>query len=223
MDQYLPKLEPGESRRGLIQGPAGALEYRLDMPATPPRAIALICHPHPLYQGSMDNKVVYSLSRSAQSVGAVALRFQFRGVGGSDGPHDKGIGEAQDSAFLLEQLRRTWPDCPALLMGFSFGAYMAIKVAAQDEGLAGLVAIAPPLGYAGDGDVPQPQCPWFIAHGDADDVVSYDETRSRAQAMNQAPEFETIHGVGHFFHGELTRLRGLVENWLDTQLAANGA
>ena len=223
MDQYLPKLEPGESRRGLIQGPAGALEYRLDMPKAAPRAIALICHPHPLYQGSMDNKVVYSLARSAQSVGAVALRFQFRGVGGSDGPHDNGIGEADDSAFLLEQLRRVWPDCPALLMGFSFGSYMALKVAAQDSDLAGLVAIAPPLMYAGDSAVPEPRCPWLIVHGDADDVVSYEDTQQRAQGMSQTPEFHTIEGVGHFFHGELTRLRDLVESWLEARLSENGA
>lgn len=222
MDQYLPKLEPGESRRGVIQGPAGGLEYRLDMPADEPRAVAVICHPHPLFQGTMDNKVVYSLARSAQSCGVVALRFQFRGVGSSDGPHDKGVGEAEDTAFLLAELRRIWPQCPALLMGFSFGSYMAIKVAAQTDDLSGLVAIAPPLVYAGDADVPQPQCNWLVIHGDADDVVSYEETRTRAMQMAQPPEFHTIAGVGHFFHGELTQLRDLVETWLQTQLATDG-
>lgn len=222
MDQYLPRLEPGESRRGLIQGPAGALEYRLDMSDSEPQAVAVICHPHPLFSGTMDNKVVYSLARSAQSCGVAALRFQFRGVGSSDGPHDKGVGEALDTAFMLGELRRIWPQVPAFLMGFSFGAYMALKVAAENDDVAGLIAIAPPLMYAGDAAVPQPHCPWLVIHGDADDVVAHDDTLERARAMAQPPEFHTIAGVGHFFHGELTQLRSRVETWLTARLAESG-
>lgn len=207
--------EPGKSQRGLLAGPAGALEYRLDTPAGSPHGVALLCHPHPLFQGTMDNKVVYALSRAALSQNLVALRFQFRGVGQSEGVHDHGIGEAQDTAFLLAELRSQYPDLPAVLMGFSFGAYMALKVAAQTPDLAGLVTIAPPLVYAGKAAVPEPLCPWLLVHGDADDVVPMPQTQERAGQMSNQPHWVTMPGAGHFFHGQLGELRQHVEAWLE--------
>ncbi len=216
----LPRLEPGASHKGLIQGPAGALEYRLEMPPAPPVALAVICHPHPLFQGTMDNKVVYSLSRAALAKGCVALRFQFRGVGGSEGPHDEGRGEAQDTEWLLQRLQELWPGLPALLLGFSFGSYMALTVASRQP-VAGLVAIAPPLAYAADAPTPEPLCPWLVIHGDADDVVPYADTLARIRQMRRAPELVTVSGVGHFFHGRLAELRDAVEPWLARIIASN--
>ncbi len=216
--QSLPTLEPGQSLKGLVAGPAGALEFKLETPRAEPRAIAVICHPHPLYQGSMDNKVVYTLSRIALAADCVSLRFQFRGVGGSDGPHAQGQGETQDTAFLLQALREAYPRLPAVLCGFSFGAYMALSVAAQDQQLAGLVTIAPPLAYAGSAAVPQPHCDWLLMHGDADEVVSFDETRQRAEAMARPPEWVRVDGVGHFFHGQLNALRDTVTPWLQQRI-----
>ncbi len=216
----LPRLEPGASHKGLIQGPAGALEYRLEMPAGAPRALAVICHPHPLYQGTMDNKVVYTLSRAALAVGGVALRFQFRGVGGSEGPHDHGRGETQDTAWFLQRLQEAWPELPSVLLGFSFGSYMALQVAAEQQ-VAGLVAIAPPLAYAGAAVSPEPLCPWLVVHGDADDVVPYAETMDRIAKMSRTPELVTVSGVGHFFHGRLGELRDAVEPWLSKVIALN--
>lgn len=216
MNSSLPRLEPGQRQRDVMQGPAGALEYCLEMPRTAPVGLALICHPHPLFQGSMDNKVVYALSRAALAQNLLVLRFQFRGVGRSDGPHDHGEGEAEDAAWLLARLRESQPGLPSVIMGFSFGAYMALKVAAADEALAGLVTIAPPLAYAGSGAVPQALCPWLLVHGTADDIVPFAETRRRAEQMTSPPQWVTMDDAGHFFHGQLGELRETVQSFLQS-------
>ncbi len=222
-EKTLPSLAPGQAEKGLIQGPQTVIEYRLEMPATAPVAVALICHPHPLYQGTMDNKVVYTLSRIALAQGCAALRFQFRGVGDSTGEHAQGEGEADDAVFLLKLLSAEYPGLPAVLLGFSFGAYVALTVAARRPEIAGLVTIAPPLMYAGDGPVPVPHCPWLVVHGTADEVVSYADTKARAQALRSPPQWVSAEGVGHFFHGQLGILRNVVPSWLSEQITAGGA
>lgn len=219
MQQNLPKPELGQTVKGVIQGDEVPLQFCLDMPKQAPRGVMLLTHPHPLYGGSMDNKVVYTLSRIALQAGCVSLRFQFRGVGESGGSHDEGHGETRDTAFMLQALRQNWPDIPSLLGGFSFGAYMAIKVAAQDAALAGLVTIAPPLAYAGDAAVPQPQCDWLLLHGDADDVVDHAQTHTLAQAMAQPPQWVSVPGTGHFFHGQLSLMREHVTPWISQKVA----
>lgn len=210
----LRRPEPGKALRETLAGPAGALEYRLEAPREAPRGLALICHPHPLYGGTMDNKVVYTLARAALAQGWVALRFQFRGVGASEGEHDGGRGELRDTEFLLAELEALYPGLPAVLMGFSFGAYVALSCAARRQELAGLLTIAPPLSYAGDAAAPTPSCPWRVIHGDADEVVSCEDTRQRAEALERPPDWQTLAGAGHFFHGRLPELRSLTEDWL---------
>lgn len=214
----LRRPEAGKAVRERLAGPTGALEYRLEAPRGEPRAAALICHPHPLYGGTMDNKVVYTLARAALACDVVALRFQFRGVGGSEGAHDGGRGEGEDADFLLSALQAAYPDRPPLLMGFSFGAYVALACAARTKAVAGLLTVAPPLVYAGEGPVPQPDCPWLVVHGDADDVVSCEDTRRRAQALTTPPRWQTVDGAGHFFHGQLGELRTAAEDWLNELL-----
>lgn len=214
----LPILDLGQSQQGLIAGPAGALEYKLEMPKQALRGLMVICHPHPLYQGSMDNKVVYTLSRIALQAQCASLRFQFRGVGGSQGIHDEGQGEAQDTAYLLAALRETYPNIPSLIAGFSFGAYMAVKVAAEDPDLSALITVAPPLAYAGNGDVPQPQCDWLLLYGTADEVVSFADTQRRADAMRTPPQWVSIENAGHFFHGQLNSVREHTQTWLEQRL-----
>ena len=112
----------------MLAGPAGALEAMLEEPEeTPARALALVCHPHPLFGGTMHNKVVYRLARGLRRSGAAVLRFNFRGVGASQGEHDHGVGEADDARIALDWLRARFPGVPYVLAGFSFGSRIILR------------------------------------------------------------------------------------------------
>lgn len=214
--------ESGATEERLIRGPAGRIETLLSAPRTPAAApvFAIVCHPHPLFGGAMGNKVAYTLAASAQKAGMYALRFNFRGVGRSEGVHDQGRGEARDVAFLADWMRERLPGARAVLMGFSFGAWVSVQAAAMVRPLA-QVSIAPPFGkYVGDDAVPpRPQCPWLVVHGVDDEVVDYHRTKAALDAYDPPPELVTLDGVGHFFHGHLTELGGIVLPFLQRQLA----
>jgi alpha/beta superfamily hydrolase len=108
-----------------VEGPAGRLEALLDRPTALPKAVAVLCHPHPLYEGTMHNKVVATLARTFVRLGAAAVRFNFRGVGESSGSFDEGHGEAHDALAVVAWSRARWPDAPLALGGFSFGGAVA--------------------------------------------------------------------------------------------------
>lgn len=204
-----------EQGRSLIDGPAGALELLVEAPkSSDTRGIALIAHPHPLHGGTMDNKVVYSVARGAQDAGCLAVRFNFRGVGRSVGQHAHGPGEQEDLAAVAAYLREALPKLPVALAGFSFGSYQALAQCAPVQAK-GVLTVAPPLAYAGDEPLPDPQAPWWLIHGDADDVVDCADTLSRAKAAVRPPEqLQVLPGVGHFFHGELPAVRSFTEDFL---------
>lgn len=197
---------PGEQRAGLIDGPAGQLQVSLRMPDTNARGVMVICHPHPLYGGTMDNKVVTTLDQSARQAGCAALRFNFRGVGDSEGVHDGGDGEIDDVLAVMDHAKHLFPDLSLLLAGFSFGGAMALR-AAQRQAPVHLTTMAPALNYWGSETVAAPDCPWLLLHGDADDVVDCEDTLRRAREADPAPETVILPGVGHFFHGQLSAIR----------------
>ncbi|HEX4872900.1 MAG TPA: alpha/beta hydrolase [Nevskiaceae bacterium] len=199
---------PGRSASGGFEGGAGAIEALLASPAGPARGIAVICHPHPLYGGAMSNKVVYSLAAVALQQGLHALRFNFRGVGRSAGVHDHAVGEADDTLLAVAWMRAHYPGLPLLLAGFSFGAYISLKVARQ-AGAQALASVAPPFGFYRDQDrdPEHPGCPWWVIHSRDDDTVSFEDTARHLAAYEPAPEQVTVDGAGHFFHGRLTELQ----------------
>lgn len=187
-----------------ISGPAGALEAVVRQPDAP-RAVAVICHPHPLYGGSMQNKVVTTLDRSLHELGLVTWRFNFRGVGASAGEHDHGRGEQQDLAAVVEQATQHHPGLPLWLAGFSFGAWVSARQAAA-LGARKLISVAPPVGKWDYAEV-RPDCPWTVLQGDADEVIDashvfdwFDRTHPQATMLR-------FDGASHFFHGRLTELR----------------
>ncbi len=205
----LELLQPGDAGRGLISGNAGAaIEVVVELPRDAEiRGLAVIAHPHPLYGGTLDNKVVYMLARGALDAGAAALRFNFRGVGRSEGVHDEGRGEGDDLLKVVAHAREGWPSLPLAVAGFSFGSYLALREAQRAQAC-GVLTVAPPLMYAGTGAVPDPGVPWWVIHGDVDEVVDYADSMKRAQAAAHPPDrIQTAHGVGHFFHGELNQVR----------------
>ncbi|HEU4619534.1 MAG TPA: alpha/beta fold hydrolase, partial [Gammaproteobacteria bacterium] len=165
-------------RAASIAGPVGALEARIDAPTGPAVAAAVVCHPHPLHGGTLHNKVAYTLAKAFTRLGAAAVRFNFRGVGASEGRHADGAGELDDALAVVEWTRREWPGAPLYLGGFSFGADVALRAAVAlgaetDRNPVGLVTVALPVGRV-PADFPAPRCPWLVIHGDRDEVVALD-------------------------------------------------
>jgi alpha/beta superfamily hydrolase len=222
MSDSLPAA--GESRTELIRGPAGLIEASFAGPRQPLArpGYALICHPHPLLGGALSNKVVYTLASCAQKAGLYALRFNFRGVGRSEGLHDEGRGETDDTVFLAEWLRERLPAGPLVLMGFSFGAWVSTNAAARLDPLA-QVSIAPPFAKYFD-HLPKParpRCPWLVVHSTDDDVVDYETTRTMLDTYDPPPQLVTFDGAGHFYHGRLNDLTDVVLPFLQTRLAVS--
>jgi uncharacterized protein len=199
-----------------IAGPAGALETRLEFPddaPASPRVFGVACHPHPLFGGTMDNKVTHVIARSMMECGAPTFRFNFRGVGTSGGAFDNGRGEADDLAAVVAEGRRRFPGAALWLGGFSFGAFVALR-AAQTLSPSKLVAVAPPVARFELGTVVHPECDWMLAQGDADDVVPPDAVLSWAAEQPRKPRLHVIQGAGHFFHGKLHELKPLILDFL---------
>jgi len=192
-----------------IAGPAGALEALVELPeASVPARVAVICHPHPLHGGALTNKVVYTLARTLQARGAVALRFNFRGVGASEGQHDGGVGEIEDALSAVAYAAARWPGTQLILAGFSFGANVALR-AAERSAPQWLICVAPAVALL-RGPVARPKCPWLIVQGDADEIVDAAQVQRWAAGFTPPPQLQMLEGVGHFFHGKLHELGELV-------------
>lgn len=187
-----------------IAGPAGVIEAAIDGSVGPAVATAVICHPHPLQQGSMSNKVVTTVARAFARLGADAVRFNFRGVGRSAGQHAGGIGECDDVLAVVAWCRARWPGRPLYLGGFSFGAAVAASVAAG-VAPAGLVTVAPPVERLRE-NFAAPRCPWLLIHGEADEVVPVKPVLEWCATLPAPPKIVLLPGVGHFFHGRLAAL-----------------
>jgi alpha/beta superfamily hydrolase len=196
-----------------IRGPAGALESLLESPPDiEPVAIAVVCHPHPVHGGTMQNKVAHTLARSLVSVGALVLRFNFRGVGQSDGAFDNGDGEVGDVLAAVEWMREEAPDLPLWIAGFSFGAAMAIRAAILCDPH-GLISVAPAVSRFPRQLDTQPDCPWLIIQGDKDELVAIEETIAWVNLLDPGPELQVFPDTEHFFHGKLLLLRTAVEEF----------
>ena len=209
-----PRPAAGRASTLLLQGPAGAIETLVAMPAEAPTGIAVACHPHPLHGGALGNKVTYTLASCALKAGMASARFNFRGVGKSQGVHDEGRGETEDTLAVITWLRSQWPDLPLLLAGFSFGAFVSLKASARARP-ALQVSIAPPFRYFdGEPRPARPPAPWLVVHGRDDEVVDYRETCAALAAYEPPAERVTLDGVGHFFHGKLGELEQAVGDFV---------
>lgn len=199
----------------LLQGPAGAIEAKLELPTAggERQAVAVIGHPHPPEGGTMDNKVVTSIARVFAELGIASLRFNFRGVGASEGSYDQGRGETLDYLAVAQWLHAKRPGDQLWLAGFSFGAWVALRAARQLP-VAQLIAIAPPVGFRDFTGVPAPACPWLLVQGEADDVVDPGQVFEWARGLDPAPTVVRMADAGHYFHGRLTDLRGAIRNGL---------
>ena len=193
----------------MFAGPAGQLEGLLDKPAAEPRALAVVCHPHPLQQGAMTNKVTYILARAFNDLGALSLRFNFRGVGKSAGSFDNGIGETTDALAALDWLAAQHRGLPLWLGGFSFGAYVALR-AQGERPVKRLVTVAPAVERFETAAIRIPRMPWLLIQGDADEVVSPQAVFDWIAGLAVKPKLTVLNGAGHFFHGRLNEVRQAV-------------
>ncbi|MEF9978237.1 MAG: alpha/beta fold hydrolase [Thermomonas sp.] len=227
MNDASPAAPAGADQPLAIAGPAGRIEAALDLPeadAMPQPLLAIVCHPLPTEGGSMHNKVVTMTARALRESGIATLRFNFRGVGHSEGAFDDGQGELDDLRAVAAWARDAHPDKALWLAGFSFGAWVSLR-AAVELGAAALISIAPPVGRSWSfDDIAIPAIPWLLIQGEADEIVDARAVFDWVATLPRSPRVVKMPDTSHFFHRKLIDLRGAVKNgirdWLPVPPAA---
>ena len=202
-----------QSEKITLAGGAGLMEGVIDHPVGTPRGIALVAHPHPLYGGTMDNKVAVTLARTFVGLGYVTARINFRGVGASEGVHDHGIGETDDMAILHAHMTARYPGLPVTLSGFSFGTFvqshLAQRLAAAGTPAERLVLVGTAAGKWQLADVPADT---ILIHGENDDTIPLKDVLDWLRP--QDIPIIVIPGADHFFHRKLQHIkRWVVQLW----------
>jgi alpha/beta superfamily hydrolase len=191
-----------------FDGPAGRLEGILKFHDTQaPKALAVVCHPHPLFHGTMHNKVVFAIAEAFFSLRCEVLRFNFRGVGISAGTHDQGRGELEDTLAAVKYLRERHPGLPCHIAGFSFGAWIAVEAFRSDFDLASLTAVAPPFKYFDPKILQTLKRPKLFLQGTADDLCPVEELQAWFPWFAEPKAQVLFEGAGHFFNNHLADLR----------------
>lgn len=198
----------------LLPGPAGNIETRFQEPLdNAADHIGIICHPHPLHGGTMNNKVVTTLARTFKELNMINIRFNYRGVGQSEGSYDHGIGETQDALSIIEWAHHQWPDKKIWLAGFSFGSYITLRAAAEisdslqkQKIITQLITIAPAVNHADFSGLAS-NIPWIVVIAEQDTVVAANEIRDWLKTVKPSPDILTFPDATHFFDGQLVSLR----------------
>ena len=203
-----------------FQGPAGRIEGILNLPpeGAPPQAAAVICHAHPLHGGMMHFKVIFRAAKALQARGVASLRFNFRGVGRSEGSHDNGVGEQTDARAALTEMARRFPGLPLVLGGFSFGAAMAARVADHDPRVKAVLILGFPItrldSTASLALVGQPR---LFVQGSDDEFGPGPAIRKLVESLPEPKKLVVVEGADHFFTGRLEELQAPIEEWAATR------
>jgi alpha/beta superfamily hydrolase len=211
-----------DSRNFFLSGPVGRLEAILWTPssATPPPLAALVCHPHPLFGGTMHNKVVYQAAKSIDALGIPALRFNFRGAGLSIGVHARGLGEREDVQTALQFLIAEFPGVPLLVAGFSFGSVVGLRVGCAAPQVKALIGLGLPVDNADVSYLLECPKPKLFVHGGNDEHGELEKVKALIPSLPGDNRLVIVEGVDHFFAGKLHELDAAITTWLTEQLAS---
>ena len=203
-----------------FRGPAGRLEAIVNLPSggVPPVAAAVICHAHPLHGGMMHFKVIFRAAKALQSEGVAVLRFNFRGVGLSEGLHDHGIGEQEDARAALSEMERRFPGLPLILGGFSFGSAMAARVSARDPRVrAALILGFPVVRHEAAGALAEVLQPRLFVQGGNDEFGTGAALLDLTRDLPEPKQVVIVEGADHFFSGRLDELQAPIAEWARTR------
>jgi alpha/beta superfamily hydrolase len=207
------------SRRVLqitIPTPQGFLEGILkpEQEGSQPEYMGIVCHLHPRHGGTMHNKVVFSVAQTLQTLNIPALRFNFRGVGQSTGSYDGGRGEMDDVRYALDFLSHRYPGVPALLGGFSFGAYVGLRVAAHDDRVQAMIGIGVPAGWFHEEILQGCSKPKLLIHGTADELAPFDLTVQWFEQLPAPKRLAVVEGADHFFQNHLDDVQTIISGFV---------
>jgi alpha/beta superfamily hydrolase len=205
-----------DSKHFSFVGPAGALEGVLWTPPAEvqPRFAAVVCHPHPLYGGTLHNKVVYQAAKALDGHRGAVLRFNFRGTGSSEGEHDRGYGEREDVRAALEYLAENFADMPLVLAGFSFGCWVGLRAGCEDERVERLIGIGAPVNSSDFSYLETCSKPKLFVHGSKDVFGDVDKVKELVSGLPGENELAVVEGVDHFFTGKIEELGRAIGIWM---------
>jgi alpha/beta superfamily hydrolase len=211
-----------DSRTFFLPGPVGRLEAVLWTPRSPtaPALAALVCHPHPLFGGTMHNKVVFQVAKSIDAFGAPVLRFNFRGTGLSEAVHDRGNGERDDVRAALQFLIAEFPGVPLLVAGFSFGSVVGLRVGCQAPEVTRLIALGLPVNNSDVSFLSECPKPKLFVHGGNDEHGAVLKVEELVPALPGDNRLVIVEGVDHFFAGKLSEVDQAITTWLLEQVPA---
>jgi alpha/beta superfamily hydrolase len=208
-----------ESRNLFLTGPAGRLEAILWIPSagSPPMA-AVVCHPHPLFGGTMHNKVVYQAAKSLDALGLSVLRFNFRGTGTSEGKHDRGEGELDDVSAALDFLAAEFPNVPLLVAGFSFGCWVGLRAGCEDNRVTTLIGLGAPVNRADFSYLAQCKKPKLFVHRANDIYGAVDKLKNLVASLPGENKLVVVEDADHFFVGKLDQVYAAITNWMSKRI-----
>jgi len=199
-----------------FEGPAGRIEAILKEPSTPVTRAAVVCHPHPLFGGTMHNKVVFRIARAFQGAGFAVLRFNFRGTGHSQGEHDQGRGEQDDLRAAIKFMGEKYTNAAVWLAGFSFGSAVMLRAACGDPSIRALVAAGAPVSKYDFSHVVTCDKPKLFVQGGLDEFGSSEDLERFVARLSEPKTLKVIEGADHFFNGHLEELEKAVSDFIDS-------
>lgn len=199
-----------------FEGPAGRIEAILKEPASPVTRAAIVCHPHPLFGGTMHNKVVFRIARAFHDAGFAVLRFNFRGTGLSQGEHDEGRGEQEDLRAAMSFIEQKFQGAEVWLAGFSFGSMVMLRAAAFDQRVRAMVAAGVPVSKYDFSEVARCRKPKLFAQGALDEFGSVEDLKRFFSSLDEPKTLKIIEGADHFFEGRLTEFAEAISKFIDS-------